>query len=378
MGFGACLFNILNSFWGKSRNKILFFSGFEYEDSARAVCEYLMNSKRYNDYRIVWLLNNPKNSKSIPPRITCYRRKSIKGLIAYLSSKYVFTTHMLFGYSCGNKQMIVNLWHGMPLKGIKKTEVEREHFNRFAAVTITSPAFKQVLYPFVFAREEAYVDCGLPRNDQLFVKHDILRKILPKDYRRVIIWAPTFRRKNKDSVDGSISEFGVPCIKEKDLKVINTLLKELDYCLIFKLHPWASDAMCELSSYSNIFNISNSDIPDGYVLYNLIGASDALITDYSSIYIDYLLLDKPICFAYDDLKEYESTRFFSFSPPEDYMCGPIVNDTNGILGFLRSLSKDDMFVEQRKRIANLFHTHKDGKSTERLMSYLEGTKNAFQ
>ena len=54
-------------------------------------------------------------------------------------------------------------------------------------------------------------------------------------------------------------------------------------------------------------------------VYTLLRNADGLITDYSSVYFDYMLLDRPIAFAIDDIKEYGDKRGFIFETPEDYM-----------------------------------------------------------
>ena len=51
-------------------------------------------------------------------------------------------------------------------------------------------------------------------------------------------------------------------------------------------------------------------------LYELLGATDLLISDISSVVIDYLLLDRPIIHAFSDLGEYESSRGFTVEPIE--------------------------------------------------------------
>ena len=103
-----------------------------------------------------------------------------------------------------------------------------------------------------------------------------------------------------------------------------------------------------------------------YSIYHLVGACDALITDYSSVFIDYLLLDRPICFAFDDVEEYKNSREFAFDNFEDYMCGQIIHDVTGLISFLDNINKqNDSFKGSRKKVLQSFHTFPDNKASER-------------
>ena len=235
--------------------------------------------------------------------------------------------------------------------------------------TSTGKIFNEEVELFSNVAKSLTYDIGIPRNDFLFEKHNVLKNLKFDNYSKVIIWMPTFRKSSQLGIDGTSSDFGVPCIHENDLEDINKCLKENNYSLILKLHPWALDKMCDLSKYSNIISLRNEDIKP-FNLYHLLGECDALITDFSSVFIDYLLVDKPICFAYDDLEEYKKTRDFMFKNYEDYMCGPKAHDKDDIIDFINSLNKDDKYKKERKEITQLFHTNKDGKTCERLEKLL--------
>ena len=77
--------------------------------------------------------------------------------------------------------------------------------------------------------------------------------------------------------------------------------------------------------FTNIKEVMLTDIPEPYTLYHLLSQTDAMISDYSSVYGDYLLTDKPIGFAFNDLEEYKKSRYIPLSPLEDYMPGMRIN-----------------------------------------------------
>ena len=107
----------------------------------------------------------------------------------------------------------------------------------------------------------------------------------------------------------------------------------------------------------------NSDI------YNLLPAFDALITDYSSIFYDYLLLDKPILFYMYDLDDY--TKYRGLVVDKEalswYLPGPIYRRFEDLVAGIESiLIGDDPYREERSRVRDLVHKYKDAKSAERV------------
>lgn len=107
-------------------------------------------------------------------------------------------------------------------------------------------------------------------------------------------------------------------------------------------------------------------------LYELLGASDALITDFSSVYFDYLLLDKPIGFATDDLKDYKNNRGYTVEDPLSIMPGEKIQNIDEFKSFLTNVSiEHDSFQEERFRVNNLVNSFKEGNACQRILDYLE-------
>ena len=90
---------------------------------------------------------------------------------------------------------------------------------------------------------------------------------------------------------------------------------------------------------------------------SLLREIDILLTDYSSIYIDYLLLNRPIVFITDDFDAYHDNRGFVFDDPARYMPGEVVDDYNGLIRVLYKLiaKGEDTFVDERQRVCELMH-----------------------
>lgn len=106
-------------------------------------------------------------------------------------------------------------------------------------------------------------------------------------------------------------------------------------------------------------------------LYTLLVYTDALITDFSSIYVDYLLLNKPIAFELTDRKDYENGIGFTMDNPLEFMPGFKIQDFSDLKTFLNeTISNKDRFKNERENLLNKLHKFKDGKSSERILREL--------
>ena len=109
------------------------------------------------------------------------------------------------------------------------------------------------------------------------------------------------------------------------------------------------------------------DIPVNRVL----GKADALISDYSSAAIDYLILDRPIGFLLEDVEEYGTSRSFVFDPVRDWLPGEELFDFNDFLRLVAEIASGiDSSREKRQRLRKCLHEFNDDRSCERLVKYL--------
>ena len=106
-------------------------------------------------------------------------------------------------------------------------------------------------------------------------------------------------------------------------------------------------------------------------LYELLAQSDALITDYSSVYYDYLLLDKQIGLTIDDINNYSKGRGLVFENVFDILKGEYINNFEDMLMFIKNVKNNkDIYKKERDRIKNLTNYFQDGKSAERVVEFI--------
>ena len=158
---------------------------------------------------------------------------------------------------------------------------------------------------------------------------------------------PTFRDSGRDF------------LKFLDLTTFNKFGLINNLLFIFKLHP--DTLIKKRESLNNIlFYESSKDI------YPILPLSDLLITDYSSIYTDYLFLNKPILFFPFDKEEYiKNDRAFQFDYDE-FTPGPKAYNQQELERLILNILNDDHFANQRDKIKKLAFKYDDDKASERI------------
>ena len=150
------------------------------------------------------------------------------------------------------------------------------------------------------ATKESILLCDLPRNDELLDysterKKTIRANLKISDTKKVILYAPTYREYLWD--DNGKNLIVPPIHLNKWKEILGS-----DYVLLFRAHYAVGTA---LNIKTDDFIIDVSSFPN---LNDLYAVSDMMISDYSSCFFDYSILDRPMfCFAYD-LEEYEEKR----------------------------------------------------------------------
>ena len=215
---------------------------------------------------------------------------------------------------------------------------------------------------------------GLPRNDVFATQNDDLNRLRGSHYSKTIIWMPTFRKfKYSERNDSNINYFlGLPLIHSpQDLNTVNEILKKLNICLIIKFHPGAFEENTDELYFSNIIFLTPTGMKEKGIddIYKIFNQTDAMISDYSSVVFDYMLLDKPIGFIFDDINEYKLG--FCVNDPKEYYSGPYLYNLEDLIQFVTNVSNGiDDYKEKRNRINDFLHEYKDFDNAKRIMDYV--------
>lgn len=376
------MFNLFEKIIPKT-NIIIFNSFPDYSDNSYALFRYMVLNQFYQKYKIIWLTlsrdckkleNNIKKEFNI--KIKCYKKNSILGFYYYFRAFKVFCTHGIFSFIKIENNKKVNLWHGMPLKKIGFLDEKYKSLDKIYNqdyLICTSEFFKNIMEKAFKEKKDRVLITGQPRNDLLFQRGNFFlkRKINKQNYKRIFIWMPTYRQSiiGDIRVDGSFKNNFIGLVAIKNMNEINNVLKEKNYLLIIKIHPMDVLNKIELDKYSNIIILKSKDLElMNEQLYQLLGETDALITDYSSVWIDYEILDKPIFFMMEDYEEYKNSRGFIFRDFEKRSPYPIIDSYENFLKFLKIYEKINL---NNIEINNKYNKYKDDKSCERIIKYLK-------
>ncbi len=356
-------------------NIILFNSFPSYSDNAKAIYEYIISNRQdiSAKYRLIWTIDD---DNAIPDNIKCVKKKSFKGLFLFLRAKYIISTHNYFDsiYS-GNEQKQINLWHGCGYKSIPK----EERVYRGDETIVTSDIYRQIHSEELSIPVERVHVTGLPRNDMLFENKNVLAKLLGEranQFKKIYIWMPTYRKASMrhEMTDGRIDSFGVGIITKEQFELLNNVLESQKALLIVKPHPMDSISIDKIKGFSNIICLTSEDLKRKEIdLYNLLSETDVLLSDYSSVITDYLLLDKPIVMVLADKEEYKESRGFVFDPVENYFPGPIISDFKAFISYFNNPElEENGWKERRQSLTKTFHKYLDGRSCERVCNLFWG------
>ena len=282
--------------------------------------------------------------------------ESIQGIRQALSAGVWFTSAALPAYGIGlhKKRLIINLWHGVPLKKIALLDpnlkkAARIYFKKifsenYTCILTTSHELIPLMARSFAVSEDKIKVWGQPRNDGLFQKNDcreILGQLFPDlpEYTKTVLYAPTFRDY------GQVQLFP---FKDFDQEQLEAFLEEKNMLLFIRTHV-AEQGSAAPYLGKRIRFLGNEQAEDVTGILNIF---DCLITDYSSIYIDYLLTDKPMIFLPYDRQQYLDGRGMNFDY-DDVTPGPKPETFND---FLDALSpKEDFWKSERTRVNRLFN-----------------------
>lgn len=328
-----------------------------YNYNSRYLFEYV--KENLPEITPLFVINDPELRNSLSSKYGkqyFIETESIQGIRQALSAGVWFTSAGLPAYGIGlhKKRLIINLWHGVPLKKIALLDpnlkkAARIYFKKifsenYTCILTTSHELIPLMARSFAVSEDKIKVWGQPRNDGLFQKNDcreILGQLFPDlpEYTKTVLYAPTFRDY------GQVQLFP---FKDFDQKQLEAFLEEKNMLLFIRTHV-AEQGSAAPYLGKRIRFLGNEQAEDVTGILNIF---DCLITDYSSIYIDYLLTDKPMIFLPYDRQQYLDGRGMNFDY-DDVTPGPKPETFND---FLDALSpKEDFWKSERTRVNRLFN-----------------------
>lgn len=342
--------------------RLVFQSKPDYSDNAKAFSEYL--AATHPEYELCWILEDAfLEIEGVQGRVSFFHRKNKYDLLSYdayrmmATAKYVFATH---GFAIRHSrkragQEYFYLGHGCGFKG--KSYKDGHRF--FDKGLVVGDLFIEPLADYWGCTANDLLSIGFPRFDWMLhptEKAHCLLETVRRDKKKVIIWMPTFRNSiTKISYSENVIT-AFPLMKDQDdWQQLDAACREHDVVLIVKLHMSQRSYNIEFSRLTNIVQMDNSDFKKAAIeMYEFLALTDALVSDYSSVAIEYLLTDKPLAFALDDFKLYRDHRGFTFDNPLDYMPGHHLYKLEDMIGFIKDVATgNDKYAGERRRVREI-------------------------
>jgi CDP-glycerol glycerophosphotransferase len=313
-----------------------------------------------------------------PPQVRVLRRDRAAAVWAFVRAGVVVTTHGAYDHApAGWRQTLVYVWHGESLG--KRTEC---FLGLPAKPDSVAPALSDlgaVVRAAEFGLPPARVPVlGAPRNDRML--RAAARPASPwraglTDARTVLLWMPTFRSGRagwRERVDGVCGDAGLP-FGADELHRLDRLLAAHDVTLLVKLHPVAA-ASYDLDT-RRIVPVTDAELlAQGLTVYTALPLVDGLVTDVSSIWVDHLLLDRPIVFAFPDLEEYRAGRGFVLEPYDAWLPGPVTRTVDELADAVGELAAGrDPHAGARRGARRRLHRWVDDGATTRLVDLVLDT-----
>ena len=356
-----------------TKDRILFESYPDFTDNTRMVFDEMMRQKINEKYKFVWIMQD-ESSKQCPEgyNVSCismhdsnaYRENAIHAKVI-ISCNTIIPSYF-------KNQPSFYLTHGIPFKSVKNHLYLRDgtqltHF--LASSSMTSQLFAE---EFRLPKSTKILPFGFPRNDIFYTnRKGTLAELLKVEGKKYIAWYPTFRNHK----DGNRNEGGntMPIIFDQQSAFqVNQYAREHDVVLVYKPHP-VQDV-----NYISKLNLSNIKIINDNFLFShnlnnyvFLNSCDALISDYSSVFLDFLLTNKPIGLVWEDFDLYrkdiglvENWEFLSSG------CEKIFSKED-LLQFINNIADEhDNYIQQRNAVKKYAHSNNGGLATKQIVEYI--------
>ena len=307
--------NIINfflklNFIKTNKKKIIFISYPDLSDNSWHLFNYIHQNR--NNLLLIWLLNENLSLRkkkylikiNKTNELLFVKKKSLVGIYHFLSSKIVFFTHNTYFFSQKNiGPILVNLWHGMPIKKIGFYRHKKPVNFYFDFMISTSSLYQRVLSKAFSLKKKSIIKCGLPRNDILINKKKIF---FNKKKLKLILWLPTFRNTSEfEKISDSSKQHFLDEWPFNFISELNKIALNNKILILIKTHPLDVFKKPK-EKFSNIIFLKDNDLIKLQLdIHELISISDGLLSDLSSVIIDYILTEKPLGLTTNFLKYFK-------------------------------------------------------------------------
>lgn len=333
----------------------------------KPLCDYLIAHNYNEKYQIICGIENLKYKG-----ISCNNLKYVsrfKSIYYFLRSVHVFYTAGQIPIKPSKRQIVIHMRHGAA--NFKATAALTNINNGdeffFTYMVAPSPIYIPIDVKEYKCSKRNIIICGEPMTDVMFGQY---KKYDLGKFKKIFLWTPTFRQSDYLGYDDSTQEALLPMFDESEFEELNEKLKLFEYKMMVKLHPAQKLDSYQQLFFSNLEIYSHDDFErKGYNLYELMPQIDILVADYSSTFLQFLLLDnKQLIFVIPDYDEYKQRRGFEFENPKEYMPGDKIHSKQQLYHYFEKLQDGvDEYRLQREKVKSIIHKYQDGENCKRIL-----------
>ncbi len=355
------------------------FSGLGILDSPRTLFKAMLKREEFGDFTHIWTVNDESVSKlnldefRNMPNVKFVKRNSNEYLKALTTCKYLICNSSVPQYFARRpEQIYLNTWHGVPSKvmgyerpgqRVNATQnIEHNFLNTthmIAANHFTGERMFKQAYMMDGIYEGKLLDEPLPRTDTVrttsreYAMERLKEAGITTD-KKIIVYAPTWKGQLYNSLDYDLTEL-------KDaVKILRSNINTDEYEVFLRVHYFIYRAILmdeEMSKICIPFTVDTDE---------LLSVVDILISDYSSIFFDFLGTGKPILFYVPDIAEYSENRGLYI--PMEEMPGPVSENLEDIAGYINNI--EEIKKEYQPKYDAMYEwccAKEDGKVADRVL-----------
>ena len=353
------------------KESIVFESIPNYSDSPIAVYDEFVRRGYDKKYQLVWWHHENHASCARPTNCICLDNSTFIGhfrLWYYKLRAKCLVSCNHFLETVKDDQVAVYITHGTVIKQTGAGNVLPDGVDY---AIVASNHVKEVMAWDLDADIAKFYGLGYPRNDALQKEDRDLHPLFPVDYQKIVVWYPTFRQNKNGSKTASRNALPILHNAENARK-LNDIASRNGVLLVVKPHFAQDISYIEDCNLSHIRFINDSFFEKHQISsYEFVGSCDALITDYSSIYYDFLLCDKPVAAIWEDIEEYRLNPGFAVDVDYYVKGAEKIYNLDDFETFIDHVaSGQDILREERAEINALVNHSTDGKNAERVVDFI--------
>ena len=353
------------------KDRVLFESYPDFSDNTRCVYDELVRKGYNKKYKFVWVLQD-EDPERCPEEdnVSCIPLNDERAYSYHVRrAKAVISCNRMLG-SYVPEQFSFYVEHGAPFKlSSVYQQAPSAHLGYYLSSSAQSAGMRK---EFLKIRDDTQIiSFGFPRNDVFYKPELDLKDLFKSSCEKFIAWYPTFRNHKYEQRNEGCDPLPVIHDTENAIK-LNEVAKQLNTLIVLKPHPVQDLKLIQGLRLSNITFITDSFFDERQIKnYDFLHSCDALLSDYSSVFLDFLLADKPIGLVWEDIDQY--TKDLGLVENYKYLASGCekIYTIEDLIDFVISVAKgEDHLISERREVRDYMHTDSRGHSTENVVDLI--------